>query len=108
MTPLPSTIPCLMAVGVLALVLARLIRRRGQPRAAYLAAGMVCLVNPFTWEAIRLGHPEELFGAAPPSSAGIAVAALGKAGGSLFAVTADLDSSPAHRSCAAISGALIR
>ncbi len=39
-------------------------RRRGQPRAAYVTAGLLCVVNPLTWEALRLGQPEELLGGA--------------------------------------------
>jgi hypothetical protein len=54
----------LFALGVLALVLAALMRRRGQSRGAYVTAGLLCVVNPFTWEALRTGHPEELLGAA--------------------------------------------
>ena len=59
-----GTIPCLMAAGLLGLALARRMRRRGQPLAACAAAAALCLVNPLTWEAIRLGHPEELLGGA--------------------------------------------
>lgn len=88
MSPLLSTIPCLMAVGLLGLVLARLMRRRGQPRAAYLAAGTVCLVNPFTWEAIRGGHPEELLAGA--LCVGAVLAALRGRRVRLFAVAAGL------------------
>lgn len=54
----------IFAVGVLALVLAVRMRRRGQSRAAYVTAALLCLVNPFTWEALRAGHPEELLGGA--------------------------------------------
>lgn len=54
----------ILAVGVLALVLAVRMRRRGQSRAAYMTAALLCLVNPFTWEALRAGHPEELLGGA--------------------------------------------
>ena len=59
-----GTIPCLISVGLLGLALAGLMRRRGQPPAACAAAAILCLVNPLTWEAIRLGHPEELLGGA--------------------------------------------
>ena len=59
-----GTIPCLIAVGLLGVALAGRMRRRGQPAAACVAAAALCLVNPLTWEAIRLGHPEELLGGA--------------------------------------------
>jgi hypothetical protein len=39
-------------------------RRRGQPSAACIAAALLCVVNPFTLQAVRLGEPEVLFGAA--------------------------------------------
>ena len=69
-----GTIPCLVAVGLLGLALAGRMRRRGQPPAACAAAAVLCLVNPLTWEAIRLGHPEELLGGA--LCVGAALAAL--------------------------------
>jgi len=69
-----GTIPCLVAVGLLGLALAGLMRRRGQRPAACAAAAALCLVNPLTWEAIRLGHPEELLGGA--LCVGAALAAL--------------------------------
>lgn len=59
-----GTIPCLIAVGLLGLALAARMRRRGQAPSACIAAATLCLVNPLTWEAIRLGHPEELLGGA--------------------------------------------
>jgi hypothetical protein len=59
-----GTIPCLMSVGLLGLALAARMRRRGQSTGACVAAAALCLVNPLTWEAIRLGHPEELLGGA--------------------------------------------
>ena len=69
-----GTIPCLVSVGLLGLALARRMRRRGQSPAACAAAAALCLVNPLTWEAIRLGHPEELLGAS--LCVGAALAAL--------------------------------
>ena len=59
-----GTIPCLLAVGLLGVALAGRMRRRGQPPLACVTAALLCLVNPLTWEAIRLGHPEELLGGA--------------------------------------------
>ena len=54
----------MFAAALLGFTLAGRMRRRGQPRAAYVTAGLLCLVNPFTWEALRAGHPEELLGGA--------------------------------------------
>jgi hypothetical protein len=56
-------IPCLFALGVAGLELARTMRRAGVDPRACRAAAAICLVNPLTWEALRLGHPEELLGA---------------------------------------------
>lgn len=58
------TVLSLFAVALLGLALAGRMRRRGQPRAAYVTAGLLCVVNPLTWEALRLGQPEELLGGA--------------------------------------------
>jgi hypothetical protein len=57
-------IPCLVALGLAGLELARTMGRAGVGRGACAAAGAICLINPLTWEALRLGHPEELLGAA--------------------------------------------
>jgi hypothetical protein len=57
-------IPCLMALGLAGLLLARTMGRAGAKPLACAAAAAICLVNPLTWEALRLGHPEELLGAA--------------------------------------------
>jgi Glycosyltransferase family 87 len=57
-------IPCLVALGLAGLELARALRRDGASAGACCAAAAICVVNPLTWEALRLGHPEELLGAA--------------------------------------------
>jgi hypothetical protein len=57
-------IPCLIAVGLTGLELSRAMRRAGTDRRACAIAPAICLVNPLTWEALRLGHPEELLCAA--------------------------------------------
>jgi hypothetical protein len=57
-------IPCLMALGLAGLLLARTMVRAGAKPYAGAAAAAICVVNPLTWEALRLGHPEELLGAA--------------------------------------------
>ena len=57
-------IPCLLVLGFAGLELSRAMARAGAGRAACLSAAAICLVNPLTWEALRLGHPEELLGGA--------------------------------------------
>ena len=57
-------IPCLVALGLAGLALAHALGRAGAKPTACGAAAVICLVNPLTWEALRLGHPEELLGAA--------------------------------------------
>jgi hypothetical protein len=56
--------PCLVAAGLLGLHLARLMLRQGRSRALCLLVGGACLVNPVTFDALSLGHPEELLAAA--------------------------------------------
>jgi hypothetical protein len=58
------TILCLTAVAFVGFVLAGRMRRRGQQPTTYVAVAALCLVNPFTWDAIRLGHPDELLAGA--------------------------------------------
>ncbi len=57
-------IPCLAVLGLAGIELARAMRRAGARPAGCVAAAAICVVNPLTWEALRLGHPEELLGAA--------------------------------------------
>jgi hypothetical protein len=57
-------LPCLFALGLTGLALAREALRAGAPRSAATVIAAVSLVNPLTWEALRLGHPEELLGTA--------------------------------------------
>jgi len=59
-----GAIVSIFAVGVLGLVLAARMRRRGQAPVAYGTAALLCVVNPFTWEALRVGHAEEMLGGA--------------------------------------------
>jgi hypothetical protein len=58
-----SVIAGLTAAGLLALVLVRGMRRRGQPAAACTLGGALCALNPLTLEALRLGHATELLAA---------------------------------------------
>jgi hypothetical protein len=105
-----GTIPCLVSVGLLGLVLAGLMRRRGQPPWACAAAALLCLLTPLTWEAIRLGHPEELLAASlcvgavllalrgRPLAAGIVLGlALGTKQWALIAALPVLAAAPARR-----------
>jgi hypothetical protein len=55
-------VPCLFALGLAGLALRRAMRRGGAGAAVSATAAGICLVNPLTWEALRLGHPEELLG----------------------------------------------
>jgi hypothetical protein len=71
-----ATIPCLLAIAGLGLYLAELARRRGAGRAAQILLPLLCLVNPLTFEAIQLGHPEEILTAALAVGA-VAVASQG-------------------------------
>ncbi len=71
-----ATFPCLLAAGALGLYLAALARRRGAGTATQVLLPLLCLVNPLTVEAIRLGHPEEILTAALAVGA-VAVASQG-------------------------------
>lgn len=91
-------IPCLMALGLAGLLLARAMARAGARPAACAAAAAICLVNPLTWEALRLGHPEELLGAAF-----VVVAALYAAEGRSLAAGVALGLALATKQWAAIA-----
>jgi hypothetical protein len=66
--------PCLLAVGLVGLYLAEMLRERGRSPATRMVVVAVCLVNPVTFRAIELGHPEDLLAGA------LAVAAVLVAG----------------------------
>lgn len=68
-----ASLPCLFAAGLLGLYLAGLARRRGAPVLSRALIAGICLVNPLTFEALRLGHPEEILTGA------LAVAAVASA-----------------------------
>jgi hypothetical protein len=59
-----AALPCLLAVGLLGAQLARLAAKRGQTLVACVAISVLTLVNPATFAAIEVGHPEELLAAA--------------------------------------------
>lgn len=103
-------VPCLFALGFAGLELGRAMSRAGASRGACTVATAICLVNPLTWEAIRLGHPEELLGVAfvvtaalyavegRPQAAGIALGlALGTKQWAAIAVLPVLAAAPARR-----------
>jgi hypothetical protein len=71
--------PCLLAVGLVGLYLAEILRARGRSSATRLAVVAVCLVNPVTFRAIELGHPEDLLAGALCVAA-VLVAGRGRAG----------------------------
>jgi hypothetical protein len=91
-------IPCLIALGFAGLELARAMDRRGAKPAACAAAAVICVANPITWEALRLGHPEELLGAAF-----VVVAALWAAEGRSVAAAVALGLALATKQWAAIA-----
>jgi hypothetical protein len=59
-----SALPCLLAIGALGVWLARDLRRAGFGVLVAAMALELCVANPITYQALQLGHPEELLGAA--------------------------------------------
>jgi hypothetical protein len=55
-----GALPCLLAVAVLAVWLARIAARRGTGRAGQVLIVAICLLNPLVNDALYWGHPEEL------------------------------------------------
>jgi hypothetical protein len=68
------SIPCLLAVAILALVLADRMLRAGRSRAACLLVIALAAANPVTMRALDAGHPEELLTAALAIGAVLAAA----------------------------------
>jgi len=68
-----ASFPCLLAVGLLGLYLAAVARRRGASPLTQMVLALVPLLNPITFEAMKLGHPEELLASA------LAIAAIASA-----------------------------
>lgn len=58
-----SALPCLLALALLGVWLARQLRRRGGGLIAAAAVLAICVANPIIYRALQLGHPEELLGA---------------------------------------------
>ena len=74
-----GSFPCVLAAGLLGLYLAGIARRR---RVGLLGQALIvalCLLNPLTFEALEMGHPEEILTAALVVGA-VAVAAEGHVG----------------------------
>lgn len=66
---------CVLAAGLLAVYLARVMARRGSPWMLCVLVPGAVVVNPLTYQALRYGHPEEILGGA------LCVAAVLAAGG---------------------------
>jgi hypothetical protein len=58
-----GALACLLALGALAVWVARELRRRGNPTATRLGFVALCAAAPALLEAVSLGHPEEPLGA---------------------------------------------
>jgi Glycosyltransferase family 87 len=59
-----GAVACMLVSVVLALVVARMMRRAGQPTHACVFAAVLVVANPLVVKALRFGHPEEMLGAA--------------------------------------------
>lgn len=59
-----AAFPCLLAAGLLGIELSKAAKRRGQGTFAQVVLPALCLLNPLTFEALELGHPEEILTAA--------------------------------------------
>lgn len=70
-----GALPCTLALAGVAAAVADQLRRRGVRDGAGVAVALLVVVNPASWQALQLGHPEELLGAALCAAA--MLAALG-------------------------------
>jgi len=59
-----GAVACLLASALLAFVVARMMRRAGQPAHACAFAAVLLVANPLVVKALAFGHPEEMLGAA--------------------------------------------
>ena len=64
------SIPCLLALAWLGVTLVRRMQERGCPPGARAIVLGLCVVNPVTFRALEIGHPEELL------AAGLAIGAV--------------------------------
>jgi hypothetical protein len=69
-----AAVPCLLATAILGVWLVAQMRAQGQTRLARAIALGLCVANPLAFQALELGHPEELLGAV--LSVGAVIAAL--------------------------------
>jgi Glycosyltransferase family 87 len=69
-----GTLPCLLALALLAVALARYAGRRGTSRLGQILIVAVCLFNPLVNDALYWGHPEEILTASLAAGALIAAA----------------------------------
>jgi hypothetical protein len=67
-----GAVGCLLASVALALFVAAVMRRAGQPAYARAIAAVLLVANPLTVKALQFGHPEEVLGAALCAGAMIA------------------------------------
>lgn len=58
-----GSIACLIGLAALGAWVAHSMAARGQPLVTRLAVVILMVINPLSWDAIRLGHPEELLAA---------------------------------------------
>ena len=58
-----SALPCLLAMAALAIWIAPQLRAAGRGWASILLMVAVCVLNPITYYALEIGHPEEALGA---------------------------------------------
>jgi hypothetical protein len=73
-----GAVACLLASVVLAVVVARAMRRAGQPAYVCVVVAVLLVANPIVVKALRFGHPEEILGAA--LCTGAMLAAMGRRG----------------------------
>jgi hypothetical protein len=67
-----GAVACMLAAAVLAVVVARTMRRAGQPVYVCVLVALLLVANPIVVKALRVGHPEEILGAALCTGAMIA------------------------------------
>jgi hypothetical protein len=58
-----SALPCLLALAALGAWIATRLRAAGRSRLTAALTLAVCFVNPLTYYAMKIGHPEEVLGA---------------------------------------------
>lgn len=69
-----GSLPCLIALAVVSLWVARFAARRGTTRAGQILIVAICLLNPLIGDALYWGHPEEILTASLLAGALLAAA----------------------------------